>query len=102
FGVAKATEQKLTDRTLVTAFHQLIGTPLYMSPEQAELSGVDVDTRTDVYALYELLAGTTPFDPAALRAAAFDEVRRVIREQEPARPSRRLGTLAADRQTTGW
>jgi eukaryotic-like serine/threonine-protein kinase len=104
FGVAKATAGTLTDRTLFTGFHQLVGTPLYMSPEQAELSGVDVDTRTDVYALgvllYELLTGTTPFDPAALRRAAFDEVRRIIREEEPARPSRRLSTLAAERQTT--
>jgi serine/threonine protein kinase/tetratricopeptide (TPR) repeat protein len=104
FGVAKATGGALTDRTLLTGFHQLVGTPLYMSPEQAELSGVDVDTRSDVYALgvllYELLTGTTPFDAAALRQAGLDEVRRIIREDEPERPSRRVSTLAAERSST--
>jgi non-specific serine/threonine protein kinase/serine/threonine-protein kinase len=97
FGVAKATGASLTDRTVYTAFHQFIGTPLYMSPEQADLSGVDVDTRSDIYSLgvllYELLTGTTPFDQDTLRAAAFDEVRRIIREVEPPRPSTRLSTL---------
>jgi serine/threonine-protein kinase len=96
FGIAKATNGGLTDRTLITGFHQLVGTPLYMSPEQAELSGVDVDTRTDVYALgvllYELLTGTTPFDGESFRTAGLDEVRRMIREDEPARPSRRVST----------
>jgi serine/threonine protein kinase len=97
FGIAKALGQQLTDKTLFTNFAQMIGTPLYMSPEQAELSGLDVDTRSDIYALgvllYELLTGTTPFDEERLRAAAYDEVRRIIREEEPARPSTRLSTL---------
>jgi serine/threonine-protein kinase len=96
FGIAKATGQSLTDKTLFTGFAQLVGTPLYMSPEQAEMSGLDVDTRSDVYSLgvllYELLTGTTPFDPETHRKAAFDEVRRIIREQEPPRPSTRLST----------
>ncbi len=99
FGVAKAVGQSLTDKTIYTRFAQMIGTPLYMSPEQAELSGLDVDTRTDVYALgvllYELLTGTTPFDRARFRTAAFDEIRRIIREEEPPRPSTRLTSLGA-------
>src|ERR1051325_10421901 len=99
FGIAKATAgQRLTDLTLFTEFRQLIGTPLYMSPEQAEMSAVmDVDTRSDVYSLgvllYELLTGTTPFDKDRLGKAAFDEVRRIIREEEPPRPSTRLNTM---------
>jgi WD40 repeat protein/serine/threonine protein kinase len=97
FGVAKATGGRLTDRTVYTQFAQLIGTPLYMSPEQAALSGLDVDTRSDVYALgvvlYELLTGTTPFDPERLREADYDEIRRIIREDEPPRPSTRVTTL---------
>src|SRR5262245_7608378 len=96
FGIAKATGQPLTEKTLFTNFAQMVGTPLYMSPEQAEL-GPDVDTRSDIYALgvllYELLTGTTPFDQDRLRAAAYDEIRRIIREEEPARPSTRLSTL---------
>ena len=99
FGIAKATGQSLTDKTLFTGFAQLIGTPLYMSPEQAELSAVDVDTRSDIYSLgvllYELLTGTTPFDQETFRTAALDEVRRMIREEEPPKPSTRLSALGA-------
>ncbi len=97
FGVAKAIGQHLTEKTIYTRFTQLIGTPLYMSPEQAEMSGLDIDTRSDIYALgvllYELLTGTTPFDQKRLQQAAFDEIRRIIREEEPPRPSTRLTTL---------
>jgi eukaryotic-like serine/threonine-protein kinase len=97
FGVAKATGQSLTEKTVYTAFTQLVGTPLYMSPEQVELSGLDIDTRSDIYSLgvllYELLTGTTPFDSEALRQAAFDEMRRIIREDEPQKPSTRLSSL---------
>ncbi|HEX2475177.1 MAG TPA: serine/threonine-protein kinase, partial [Lacipirellulaceae bacterium] len=96
FGVAKATDQQLTDKTLFTNFAQLVGTPLYMSPEQAEMTNIDVDTRSDVYSLgvllYELLTGTTPLDKNRLKQSAFDEVRRIIREEEPPRPSTRLST----------
>ena len=99
FGIAKATGQSLTDKTLFTGFAQLIGTPLYMSPEQAELSAADIDTRSDIYSLgvvlYELLTGTTPFDQGTFRTAAFDEVRRIIREDEPPKPSTRLSALGA-------
>ena len=98
FGVAKAIGQQLTDKTVYTQIAQLIGTPLYMSPEQAGQSSLDVDTRTDIYALgvllYELLTGTTPFDKDRLRAAAYDEIRRIIREEEPQKPSTRMSTLA--------
>jgi tetratricopeptide (TPR) repeat protein/serine/threonine protein kinase len=94
FGIAKALEQPLTDKTLVTGVAQVIGTPLYMSPEQAEAGAVDIDTRSDIYSLgvllYELLTGTTPFDRERLREASFDELRRIIREEEPPRPSTRM------------
>ena len=105
FGIAKATDQRLTDKTLFTQFQAFIGTPAYMSPEQAEMSGLDIDTRSDLYSLgvllYELLTGHTPFDPEVLLRAGLDECRRTIREQEPARPSNRLATMvAADLTTT--
>ncbi len=94
FGVAKAITHRLTDTTMFTELGQLIGTPEYMSPEQAEMTGQDVDTRTDIYALgamlYELLTGALPFDGRTLRSRGFDEIRRTIREQEPPRPTTRL------------
>jgi serine/threonine protein kinase len=97
FGIAKATQGRLTDQTLFTAFEQFIGTPAYMSPEQAEMSGLDIDTRSDIYSLgvllYELLTGRPPFDPKTFLAAGLDEMRRMIREVEPPRPSTRLTTL---------
>ena len=97
FGVAKATAQKLTEKTLFTELGVLIGTPEYMSPEQADLTGEDVDTRTDVYSLgvllYELLVGALPFDMRELRRAGFDAIRRHIREKDPPRPSARVSTL---------
>src|SRR5262249_1225746 len=97
FGIAKATGQQLTDKTLFTGFAQMVGTPLYMSPEQAQLSGLDVDTRSDVYALgvllYELLTGTTPAAREGRGAGGYDGVRRIIHEEEPAKPSTRISTL---------
>jgi non-specific serine/threonine protein kinase/serine/threonine-protein kinase len=103
FGVAKALGQSLTDKTLYTRFAQMIGTPLYMSPEQAEINQLDVDTRSDVYSLgvllYELLTGTTPFDGDRFRRAAFDEIRRIVREEEPPPPSTRLSTLGPAART---
>jgi serine/threonine protein kinase len=99
FGIAKATTQRLTERTLFTHFAQMVGTPLYMSPEQAEMNSLDVDTRSDVYALgvllYELLTGTTPFESETLKKVGLDEMRRIIREEEPPTPSQRLSTLEA-------
>src|SRR5918993_783040 len=107
FGIAKATGPKLTERTLFTEFGAVVGTPEYMSPEQAELNQLDIDTRSDVYSLgvilYELLTGSTPLERKQLNAAALMEVLRVVREEEPPRPSTRLSrtdhlaTIAADR-----
>lgn len=103
FGIAKATGHRLTERTLFTEQGQLIGTPEYMSPEQAEMSGLDVDTRTDIYSLgvmlYELLVGVLPFDPKTIREAGFSEIQRVIRETEPPKASTRLSKLR-DTQTS--
>ncbi len=104
FGVAKATAQRLTEHTVFTQLGQWIGTPEYMSPEQAEMAQLDVDTRSDVYSLgvvlYELLVGAVPFDPTALRSAGFDEMRRRIREDEPPRPSTRVSTLGEESEVT--
>jgi serine/threonine-protein kinase len=97
FGIAKAIGQPLTDKTLFTGFAQMIGTPLYMSPEQAGWSGLDVDTRSDIYSLgvllYELLTGTTPFDKERFKEIGYDEMRRIIREEEPPKPSTRISTM---------
>src|SRR5262252_4123108 len=97
FGIAKATEGRLTEATVYTQLHQFIGTPAYMSPEQAEMSSLDIDTRSDIYSLgvllYELLSGTTPFDTQELMSKGIDAMRKTIREQEPPRPSTKLATL---------
>jgi WD40 repeat protein len=97
FGIAKATNRRLTEKTLFTRYAHIIGTPAYMSPEQAELSELDVDTRTDIYSLgvllYELLTGTTPFSEEELRKAGYVEMQRIIREEEPTKPSTKLSTL---------
>jgi serine/threonine protein kinase len=97
FGIAKATQHRLTEKTFFTEYRQFIGTPEYMSPEQAEMSGLDIDTRTDIYSLgvllYELLTGSTPFERKQLLSAAYDEIRRIIRETDPPKPSMRLSAL---------
>jgi len=99
FGIAKATSQRLTEKTLVTEFRQFLGTPEYMSPDQAEVSGLDMDMRTDVYSLgvmiYELLTGATPFSARMLRKATYEEIRKIIRDIEPPTPSARLHALCA-------
>ena len=105
FGIVKATGgQQLTDKTIFTAFEQFIGTPAYMSPEQAVMTSLDIDTRSDIYALgvllYELLTGKTPFDASKLLAAGLDEMRRTIREQEPDRPSTCLSTMPDNELST--
>ncbi len=104
FGVAKAVSQKLTEQSVYTQFSQMIGTPLYMSPEQAAMGVVDIDTRSDVYSLgallYELLTGNTPFDRESVKQFGFDELRRVIREDEPRRPSDAISTLHAQALST--
>ncbi|MBI1850675.1 MAG: serine/threonine protein kinase [Planctomycetes bacterium] len=97
FGIAKAIDNRLTEKTLFTEFGQFLGTPTYMSPEQAEMSGLHIDTRSDIYSLgvllYELLTGTTPFDVKSLLSAGFAEIQRIIREVQPPKPSTRVSTL---------
>ena len=103
FGVAKATHQRLTDTTLFTEYNQFIGTPTYMSPEQAAYEGLDLDNRADVYSLgvllYELLTGTTPHDARAMKRAAYFEVIRILKEEEPPKPSTRIQTMGKSSET---
>ena len=100
FGVAKAISQPLTEKTMFTGFGQIVGTLEYMSPEQAKVNQLDIDTRSDIYSLgvllYELLTGSTPFDKQRLRSAAFDEMLRIIREEEPPKPSTRAQSSGRD------
>jgi WD40 repeat protein/tRNA A-37 threonylcarbamoyl transferase component Bud32 len=104
FGIAKATQSQLTEKTVFTQFQQFIGTPAYISPEQAELSGLDIDTRSDIYSLgvllYELLVGQTPIDAKEMMKGGLEALRQIIREREPQRPSTRLNTLAGEILTT--
>jgi len=104
FGIAKATQGELTDKTVFTQFQQFIGTPAYISPEQAEMSGLDIDTRADIYSLgvllYELLVGQTPFSANEMIHGGLDALRRIIREKEPLRPSTKLNTLQGEARTT--
>ena len=105
FGIAKAIHQRLTEKTLFTQYGQLVGTPAYMSPEQAEMSGLDIDTRSDIYSLgvllYELLTGTTPFSTQELHEGGFAEIQRIIREQEPHKPSTRVSSLQSEPRPSG-
>jgi serine/threonine protein kinase/tetratricopeptide (TPR) repeat protein len=105
FGLAKATHGRLTDKTVYTGFRQLIGTPAYMSPEQAQMSGTDIDTRSDIYSLgvllYELLTGATPFDKRTLLGAGFDEMCKMVREVEPPTPSTSVAAMAEARRRNG-
>ena len=104
FGIAKAIHGELTDKTIYTQFQQFIGTPAYVSPEQAEMSALDIDTRADIYSLgvllYELLTGRVPFEPKELLEAGVDQMRRILREREPARPSTRLSSMTPEELTT--
>ncbi|MHC4557060.1 MAG: protein kinase domain-containing protein [Planctomycetota bacterium] len=97
FGIARATNQRLTEKTLFTRYTQMIGTPVYMSPEQAQFSDLDIDTRTDIYSLgvllYELLTGTTPVDSEELRSKGYAEIQRIIQEEDPPKPSTKLSTM---------